>query len=93
MTAQQMMFGSKLDDDFLAFTMAHPEVVSAFVGLAREAMNRGEKYGAKSLTEVLRWTRRDLTPINNSIVSRMARYVMARHPELDGFFDLRELRA
>lgn len=87
-----MMFGSKLDDDFLAFTMAHPEVVSAFVGLAREAMNRGEKYGAKALVEILRWQRR-VGHINNNTVSRLARYAMEQHRELDGYFETRELRA
>lgn len=93
MTSQQTLFGTKLDDDFLAFTVQHPEVISEFVRLAREARNRGDKFGAKALVEVMRWTRPDLTPVNNSAVSRLARYVMQHHGELDGYFDTRELRA
>ena len=50
------------------------------------------------LVEVMRWDTRlttngDPFKLNNSYTSRLARAAVARHPELDDFFEQRELRS
>ncbi len=60
--------------------------------------NGVRQYGIKGLTELLRWqfaiqTKGDSFRLCNSYSSRYARLLVEKNPELDGFFELRTLRA
>lgn len=92
MTNPRTLFGDHIDAEFYEWVTDNPDIVSAFVRFTREKANRGEKVGAKAVAERLRWES-DLGPINNSYVSRLARYVMRQYPDLAGYFQTRELRA
>lgn len=89
-----------IDARFQVFHAEHPEVYREFVRLAREARASGlPRVGAKLIAEVIRWNR--LTSgkdaegfrINNVFVSRYARLIMEREPDLEGFFETRELQS
>lgn len=88
-----------LDARFAAFHHAHPEVYDTLARLARQARAQGrERCGIKLLVEVARWEtflagREDGYRLNNSLVSRYARRLMDREPDLRGFFETRELRS
>lgn len=92
-----------LDERFWDWVRAAPEVVAEFTDIAMDLYRLGyRKCGAKMVAEQVRWRRMlrsgPATPVadyklNNSFVSRLARLVMARHPQLAGFFELRELRS
>lgn len=92
------MFGTALDDQFDAYVRDHPHVYEAMVRLARQAKDAGRtRIGAKALWERMRW---DLwiatgkTPqLDNNMVSRMARLIAQREPDLAGLFTFRELRS
>jgi len=68
----------------------------AFVTKARE-MSRFQKrprFGAKAIIEIIRWDtmiqERDITfKVNNNHAPDLARLIMARFPEFDGFFSIR----
>ena len=83
-------------DDWI---VRHPEIETLSVQFARELRQAGHsKYGIKAVLERIRWhyaTRTDQAEefkISNSYTSRMARFLMTKYPELEGFFNLRELR-
>jgi len=84
---------------FEAFHAANPHVFDAIVRLAFKARSHGvQSYGMKGIFELLRWdyslqTRGDVFKLNNIFTSRYARLVMDALPELDGFFETRELKA
>jgi hypothetical protein len=85
---------------FEAFHANHPEVYRAIVKLAFDLKTRGfRRYGLKSLFERVRWHFQiDLDlgeewKLNNNYTSRYARKLMAEFPELEGFFEVRELKA
>jgi len=87
---------------FVRFHSAHPEVYAGLVELAREGVAAGRsKLGMKMLFEVLRWNRTlaglpaegEEFKLSNDFTSRYARLVMENEPDLDGLFDLRELRS
>lgn len=87
-----------LDQRFWEHHRARPEVYEEFRAIALDLRRRGyTRAGAKMVAEVLRWQRMmrsvddDGLKLNNSFVSRYARLVMAREPELAGFFELRRL--
>lgn len=88
-----------LDARFAEWIAANPHVLDAFCERALEAKRAGRtKIGAKRLVEIMRWDTRlstngDPFKLNNSYTSRLARAAKARHPELDGFFEERELRS
>jgi len=88
-----------IQEKFEAFHAANPHVFDAIVGLAFEARSMGvQSYGMKGIFEELRWryamqTRGDVFKLNNIFTSRYARLVMDTVPELDGFFEVRELKA
>ena len=89
---------------FERFHADHPEVYAEIVRLAREwrAASRSPRTARWSIDgafEVLRWQRHIAADehepyrLNNDYRSRYARAVMEWEPDLDGVFDLRELRA
>jgi len=84
---------------FDQFHQDNPEVYLHLVQYAREVRARGyRKFGIGALWERLRWyTQIETTSgepfrLSNDFRSRYARLIMQREPDLEGFFNLRELR-
>ena len=77
----------------------HPEVMDYLVKLVREVKRRGfKRYGMQSLFERLRWHFHiekgiEDFKLNNDFASRYARALMKHRPELEGFFEVRALKA
>lgn len=90
---------SRLDRQFAEFHAANPRVYEELVVLARQAKAVGRhKIGIKMLYEVVRWHRfistvGDEYKVNNNYHSRYARLIMKREKDLDGIFELRELKS
>lgn len=91
-----------IDEAFLAFHHAHPEVYARLVAMARRWKAAGhETVGIKMFFEVLRWERglsRDRDQgeeflLNNNFSSRYSRLIMANEPDLAGMFKTRQLLA
>ncbi len=87
---------------FNEFESANPGVYEELVALARQAKRRGcTKIGIRMLWEVMRWNRMlrtkptpgDVYKLNDHFHSRYARLIMAGEPDLDGFFEVRDLRS
>lgn len=76
-------------------------VAKAIRDRALELRRRGwPSYGIQAIAEVVRFDHAlrvgpDVAGyrVNNSHLSRLSRDLMAHYPELDGFFEVRELRA
>jgi hypothetical protein len=92
---------SSIDERFMDFHTAHPEVYREFCRRAEEIRARGHKrYSADVILAIVRW-HTDLgskTPgtwkCNDHYTSRYARMLMRERPErFAGFFETRELRA
>ena len=89
-----------LPERFAAFHAAHPEVYDHLVDMARNLYRNGwMRFGIAMLWENLRYTTmlgagpgEEPYRLNNSYRSRYARLIMATEPDLDGVFELRELR-
>jgi hypothetical protein len=95
-------YGDKLtlQDKFWQFHYMNPWVYDELIRLARYAKAQGRrKIGMKMLVERLRWSFEIETnsteqwKLNNSYTSFYARHIMASCPDLEGFFETRELRA
>ena len=93
-------FGQTIQERFEVFHKDHPEVYSYLLGLCLELRGKGfKRYGIRSLWERVRWhfqVEKNLGAdfkLNDHFHSRYARRIVEQHPELDGFFELRELRA
>lgn len=78
------------------FRDANPWILTRLAHLARQVQARGyTHYGIAALVEVVRYEHaatNDPTSdfkINNNYTPFLARDLMARHPELDGFFNTR----
>ena len=85
-----------LDERFDLFHAHNPHVADALETLAAQWLSRRPKVGVKALVERLRWeagmqTEGDEYRINNSLVSRYARLLLARHPEWSGRIEVRAL--
>jgi len=92
--------GQTLDERFQKFHEQNGWVYTALVRLARETLAAGRtRCGIKMLFEVLRWQWElatisdDEFRLNNNHTSRYARLIMSREPDLEGFFEIRELKA
>ncbi len=86
-----------LEERFEAFCEAHPHVEREIVALARRARAKGlGKWSVKAAFEYIRWKHwfdsGEEWTLNNSYTSLMARRIMDRHPDLDGFFETRARR-
>lgn len=96
---QMTMFDSTLQARFREFHYKNPQVCTSLIRLARELKGKGHrKIGIGMLFEVIRWqtmlqTTGDPYKLNNSYRSRYARMIMDSTPDLEGIFDLRELRS
>lgn len=90
-----------IQEQFEEFHRRNPWVYDTLVELARDLVARGRtRVGIGMLFEVVRWTYYRQTDdaqsefrLNNNYRSRYARLIMARERDLDGVFELRELRA
>ncbi len=102
MVLQASLFATTIDSRFEAFHARHPEVYDELVDLAYQARRVAgrRRIGIGMLFEVLRWewTLAGLPDdaeefkLNNNYRSRYARLIMANNPDLDGLFELRELK-
>ena len=89
----------QLDAAVDLFIAENPHVWNKFRTLAVKIKAKGhDRWGAKSLWEVLRWELAMETnspaggpKLNNSYVSRLARRLM-EEPEFEGFFETRALK-
>jgi hypothetical protein len=92
-------FDDTIQVRFQVYHEAHPEVYEYLLQLAQDMQSRGFRhYGMKALFEKVRWhfqVEKGLEDfkLNNNYHSRYARLMMAREPDLEGFFELRELKA
>jgi hypothetical protein len=89
-----------IQERFEEFHETHPEVYAYLLALCLELRRKGfKRYGIRSLWERVRWhfqVEKELGAdfkLNDHFHSRYARKIVQNHPELDGFFELRELRA
>lgn len=86
---------------FLAYHRANPQIYRLIVHYAREAMYSGHRthYGISMIYERVRWhvnieTRsEDEFKLNNDYRSRYARLVMEQEFDLADFFEIRKLKA
>lgn len=92
--------GRTIQRQFEEFDRKHPEVYTYLVELAFSAFNRGFRhYGIGALWERMRWhfhieeDRAEEFKLNNNYRSRYARKIIAEHPALEEFFEIRALRA
>jgi len=93
------------DDDatiqasFERFHAAHPDVYAHFERFALDLIQAGRQhYGAKSIMERIRWhyvtsSSGEEFKLNNVYTSRYVRLFIQRHPEHEGFFETRQLKA
>ena len=93
---QPDLFKKSIDDRFRRFHRDHPEVFHLFCQIALSAYRSGRpRYGAKMIMDRIRWEYDTLGgkpfKIDNSLTSRYAREAIKFYPELDGFFELRQL--
>ncbi len=83
---------------FLEFHEANPNVYKQLVGMAKQLKAQGHaRAGIQMLFEVLRWKTMLKTTdsdfkINNNYAGRYSRMIMEEYPELDGFFEIRQLK-
>lgn len=99
----QIPLGNKSPTDikFEEFDRLNPQVYDELVRMTREAKSaRRQKIGIQMLFEVIRWNRLINTDdvyskfkLNNNYGSRYARKIMAENPDLEGMFELRELKS
>ena len=88
-----------IQERFELFHEANPEVYEWLHEKAMTAVASGKKIGMKCLWEMLRWhvyielEYEDEFRLNNDFTSRYARYLMDDEDDLDGYFEIRELRA
>lgn len=87
-----------IQERFEEFHKRNPQVYNAMRSLALGMKRRGfRRWSTKAVYEVMRWqyamqTQGEAFKLSNDFTSRYARLLMAQEPELDGFFDTRELR-
>ena len=96
------LFAPSIESRFEAFHARNPGVYAKLVNLAYRARNldHQRRIGIGMLFEVLRWEWTLLGlpddaeefKLNNNYRSRYARLIMADHPQLDGLFEIRELK-
>lgn len=91
--------GDTIRARFESFHARNPWVYDALEKLTRDYLAAGAKrIGIGMLTEVLRWhygraTDGDQFRLNNSYRSHYVRLLLQQHPEWQGRFETRELRA
>lgn len=94
-------FRGTIQQRFLDYHRANPEIYRLIVFYARQAKRSGHRarYGMKVIFERVRWhveietLSLDDYKLNNDFSSRYARLVMEQEPDLADFFETRELKA
>ncbi len=87
------------DKKFREFHEKNPQVFKQLVEMTRQLKNLGHKRaGLQMMFEVLRWRTMLKTTdtdfkLNNNYAGRYARMIMEKHPEFEGFFEIRQLRS
>jgi len=98
----EFQFNLKLtiQERFEDYHARHPEVYVYLVALVFQLVNKGfQHYGIRTLWEHMRWhftVEKDMGEdfkLNDHYTSRYVRKLVAEHPEFDGMFELRTLRA
>lgn len=93
--------GESIDVSWWRFHQDHPDVYAEIAKLCRQWRARGrEAWSINGVFELVRWNRRvngipdasEDWKLNNNYRSRYARLVMRREPDLDGIFEIRELK-
>ncbi len=91
-----------ISDRFEKWINANPDVYRLFKLFANEARNAGRRhYSADAICHRIRWhvniemraTDGAEFKINDHYSSRLARKLIAEHPEFTSFFELRELKS
>lgn len=97
-TRPKVAKSATIQERFEAFNRANPQVYAALQCLAMQMLSSGvRQYGIKGLFEILRWqfalqTKGSPFRLCNDFTSRYARLLVKNNPELDGFFEMRQLR-
>lgn len=86
---------------FAEFHTANPDVYNTLVEMTRELKQKGHtKVGIGMLFEVMRWQHMRAWEkdemgfkLNHNFRSYYARLIMADEPDLDGIFEIRQLRS
>ena len=81
-----------LEEKFLVFNRANPDVLQNMVYFARQWRERrghAAQIGVCNLLERVRWEV-DSPRISNNHKPFYARYIMDNYPDLDGIFELRK---
>lgn len=97
----QLALGLKrpIDEAFVDFDRANPQVYALFKRFAEELRARGRKrIGSKSIIERIRWfalveTDGEPWKINNNFTAHYARKLVAERPEFADLFEMRRLRS
>lgn len=95
---QATLFISKNEQAFNDFDEGNPQVYEALVKMSYDLKRQGHKrIGMKMLFEVLRWrsmmrTTAEDYKLNNNYTSYYVRKIIAEHPDMEGFFEMREQR-
>ncbi|MCL6443143.1 MAG: hypothetical protein K6T83_06765 [Alicyclobacillus sp.] len=89
-----------LDEKFRQYHEDNPHVYATLVRLAREMKAKGYTHiGIGMIWETMRYQMLLTThdpegwKLNNNYRSRYARLIMQQEPDLDGIFEIRELRS
>jgi hypothetical protein len=94
-----LKFSATIQDRFEEFHKANPRIYDLLVRFALEVKGKGwKRYSIDAIYQRVRWhvnieTSDTDFKINDHFRSRYARLIMSRVPELDGFFEVRELKA
>lgn len=95
-SVQRDLYQPSIQDAFTKWRLANPVLMLRLLRFALEARQSHRKYGIKAVVERVRWhytvERKEEFLINNSYVSRLARWLMENHKELDGLFETRKLK-
>jgi hypothetical protein len=94
-----LKFSATIQDRFDQFHKDNPSIYDLLVRFALEVKHSGRsRYSIDAIIQRVRWhvtieTRSSDFKLNDHFTSRYARLIMSRVPELDGFFEVRELKA
>lgn len=97
---QLTLFDPTVQDQFQAFHLRNPEVLTQLLAMARDLRRAGHtRIGIGMLFEVLRWQHMTASDpleafrLNNNYRSRYVRLICELDAELGAMFEQRELRA
>lgn len=92
----QLNFKKSLDQRFIEYHQANPEIYDAFENMALKVVNSGRGYfGARFIFQYLRWQTKTAGSgefkINNNYIARYVRLFEKRNPQHQGFFKTRKM--